>query len=748
MGPPAVSLPGKDGSSLLNRVRPHLGWLHFYDSGATGIENVLSRLESILGTLDDDLFPGGIIPRLIDKEMRYYAVAVTHAERQRLSSLLRASVGPTITDFSGRSVPFQAGDALEELLLENGYGQCLRFTAGDETERGQYASVALARLRYLVDEGGSVSVHQPRTTAQELQRFELALAAYDRRGAEEAIRFLHTNMRLDAVNLGALTVRLHSRFQEWDQICQLEIFPSLCRARRTAKITDLLAESVYRAHLLVLAPENEEDPSQLISAFNETVRPITGNLFGSCPEYLSPLAGKAFLLAAATADPPDENLAERLQTISNHWTDKEREAFAVLSDRFFPVDVVSDDEPATAESDYQRQIEALRSHEEPATLARAQAGLIAATQLNTIQAFRILLAYVERLEPSDKDLLLSNPFRRRDYQSMVEQSEGIFVPENWVEWIEALDRGDVSVPNDMAANSLDQWKVNDHLRDDERVSQLVDAIHNGSSTAEDRLLDVLPLMVQWLQSDAAWPNPLLALLYRTIYDRILLHLSLRWWREAGGVARELLQAMLELGPEPNDYALLLDDMADVLPSVPGRADVELLVELVEITVDNDSPDPESRTRLWVKIVEGLRSVQSLLSVEQRALINDMGPVFGVDEVLPVSPETHGEIADRNELADKTVTIYTLNEPVARRTCRLLEVLYPGIRVDIANDTVATQGLQELARRADVFVVCWRSATHAATEFIKRHRPGDALTLYAAGTGSSSILRSLQDAYAS
>ena len=734
-----MSLPGKDGSSLLDRVRPHLGWLHL-DANRT------ARLESIVGTLDNDLFPGGIIPRLIDKEMRYCAVAATHAQRQRLSSLLRASVGPTITDFSGRSVPLQAGDALEELLLENGYGQCLHFSAGEETNRGQYASAALVRLHSLVDEASSFSANQPGTTAQELRRFEHALAAYDRRSAEEAIRFLQINMRLDAVNLGALTVRLHSRFQEWDQICQLGIFPSLCKARRTAKITDLLAESVYQTYLLAL--ENEEDPSPLISAFNETVRPITGNLFGSCPEYLSPLAGKAFLLAAAGSDPRDDNLAERLRTISDHWPDDEREAFVVLSDRLFPIDVVLDDEPATAESDFQRQIEALRSHEELATLARAQAGLIAATQLNTIQAFRILVAYVERLEPPDKDLLLSNPFSRRAYQSMVEQSEGIFVPENWVEWIEALDKSDLSVPNDMAANSLGQWKVNEHLRDDERVSQLVDAIHNGSSTAEDRLLDVLPLMVQWLQSDVAWPNPLLAPLYRTIYDRILLHLSLRWWREAGGVARELLQAMLELGPEPNDYALLLDDMADVLPSVPGRADVELLVELVEIIVDNDSPDPESRTRLWVKIVEGLRSVQFLLSVEQRALINDMGPVFGVDEVFPVSPETHDEIADGNELADKTVAIYTLNGPVARRTGRLLEVLYPGVRVDIANDTVASQGLQELARRADVFVVCWRSATHAATEFIKRHRPGHALTLYAAGTGSSSILRSLQDAYAS
>ena len=742
-----MSLAGTDGSSLLSRVRPHLGWLHLYESRAPGMEDVLARLENILATLDDDLFPGGIIPRLIadTNEMNYYAVAATHAQRQHLSSLLRASVGPTITDFSGRSVSFHIGDTLEELLLENGYGLGLRFTAGGETKRGQYASVALARLYDLVDEGSSFSGNRPRTTAQELRRFELALAAYDRSGAEGAIRFLHGNMRLDAINLGALTVRLHARFQEWDQICKSEIFSSLCKARRSAKITDLLAESVYRTHLWAL--ENEEDPSLLISAFNETVRPITGNLFGSCPDYLSPFAGKAFLLSAASADPRDDNLAESLRTISDLWPDDERGAFAVLSDLFFPIDVALDDEPATAESDFQRQIEALRSHEEPATLARAQAGLIAATQLNTIQAFRILVAYVERLEPSDKDLLLSNPFSRRAYQSMIEQSEGIFVPETWVEWIEALDRSDLSVPNDMAADSLGQWKVNEHLRDDERVSQLVDAMHNGSSTAEDRLLDVLPLMVQWLQSDAAWPNPLLAPLYRTIYDRILLHLSLRWWREAGGVARELLQAMLELGPEPNDYALLLDDMADVVPSVPGRADVELLVELVEIIVDNGAPDPESRTRLWVKIVEGLRSVQSLLSVEQRTLVNDMGPVFGVDEVFPVSPETHDEIPDGNELADKTVAIYTLNESVARRTGRLLEALYPGVRVNIANDTVASQGLQELARRADIFVVCWRSATHAATEFIKRHRPGHALTVYAAGTGSSSILRSLQDAYA-
>ena len=128
-----MSLLGRDGSSLLSSVRPLLDWSSF-DARR------LARLDSILGTVDDDLFPGGIIPRLISGEMHYYAVAASHSQRQRLSSLLRASVGPTITDFSAQLVSFNAWDDLEALLIDNGYPLGFRFTAGADTVRGQYAS--------------------------------------------------------------------------------------------------------------------------------------------------------------------------------------------------------------------------------------------------------------------------------------------------------------------------------------------------------------------------------------------------------------------------------------------------------------------------------------------------------------------------------------------------------------------------------------------------------------------------------
>ena len=117
-----------------------------------------------------------------------------------------------------------------------------------------------------------------------------------------------------------------------------------------------------------------------------------------------------------------------------------------------------------------------------------------------------------------------------------------------------------------------------------------------------------------------------------------------------------------------------------------------------------------------------------------------GQVLGVDSVFRVAPESIQATADSGTFAGKTVAVYTLTESVAQRVDRLLQKLYPGVRVVLASDTVASRNLEELARRADIFVVCWRSATHAATEFIKRYRPTGSPPIYPDGNGSSSILR--------
>ena len=462
-----MSLASHDGSSLSDVVRSHVGWLHLYDSNAVGIEDVLVRLEDILATLDDDRFPGGLIPRLIDNEMHYYAVAGSHAQRQQLSSLLRASVGPTITDFSGRLKSFQSGDALEELLLENGYTQYLSFTAGSETTRGQYASTALARLRDLVEQASAFSVDHPRTTPQELREFELALAAYDRRRAEEAIRFLRANMRLDAINLGALTVRMHSRFQEWDQICQSDIFPSLCRARRAAKITDLLAEAVYRTHLLTL--ENEHDLSPSIDAFNETVLPISGNLFRCMPRVFV-----AHRLPGRFCWPPPPQILP-----TKHWpNDCEQSPTAgwKMNGKLLRgvVGPLLPHRRCLGRRVRYRGI-GLSSSDRSATVARGT------RNLGTCSGWPDCGHAVE-YDPSVSNSCgvrgASETGRRRircfptpsiavPTRAWLNSLRGFLSRKTGSNGLRSLDRGDLSVPNDLAADSLGRWKVNEHLRDEE-----------------------------------------------------------------------------------------------------------------------------------------------------------------------------------------------------------------------------------------------------------------------------------------
>ena len=510
-------------------------------------------------------------------------------------------------------------------------------------------------------------------------------------------------------------------------------------------MTDLLSEAVYRTHILGI--EGEAEPSRLVQAFEETVAPIAGKLFNSCPDYVSPLAGRAFLLSAATCDPPNEALADQLRGISDTWTEEDRSAFHVLMRGVFDETPDPEVEIVWPETNYQRQIDLLL--DDPRyTLIQAHAGLIAATQVNTVGAFQAVVAYVEGLQTSDREQLLSNQFNRRAYNTMVEETKGVFSPENWVEWIGALERNDLEVPTDLALSLPDKWKVSEHLQDEKRVSALLEAIECASSTAEDPLLDILPLLVRWLQTDPKWPNPLLTPVYRAIYNVILLHLVFRWQRETAVVAKDLLRAMLELGLDRDDYVQLLDDMRDALPPAAGRGDADLLLDLAEIVVDNGSPDPAAKLALWVRIADSLKSLESLLEVEEKALVNDMGQVFDIDEVFSIELESSEAAAEATALAGKVVAIYTLTESVAQRVGRLLERLYPGVRVELSSDSVANPRLEEMARRADIFVVCWRSATHAATEFIKRWRPAESPPIYPDGKGSSSILRKLREAYSS
>jgi hypothetical protein len=81
---------------------------------------------------------------------------------------------------------------------------------------------------------------------------------------------------------------------------------------------------------------------------------------------------------------------------------------------------------------------------------------------------------------------------------------------------------------------------------------------------------------------------------------------------------------------------------------------------------------------------------------------------------PIEQEEESEETVWARLAGVTVGIYTLLEAAGLRARDEVFRLCPRCEVILNNDTVETPRLEEMARRADVVVMAWRSAQHAAT----------------------------------
>jgi hypothetical protein len=128
----------------------------------------------------------------------------------------------------------------------------------------------------------------------------------------------------------------------------------------------------------------------------------------------------------------------------------------------------------------------------------------------------------------------------------------------------------------------------------------------------------------------------------------------------------------------------------------------------------------------------------------RSLAEDLGEEDAASAVLgdppPVLPATDPLHA---ALVDKTIGVYSLTPGVQTRIVRLLGARCPSATVEVNSDHVSTERLRALAARADVMVVAFQSAKHAATDAIVAVR-GRRDVLPSAGKGSAGVLRALED----
>jgi hypothetical protein len=190
---------------------------------------------------------------------------------------------------------------------------------------------------------------------------------------------------------------------------------------------------------------------------------------------------------------------------------------------------------------------------------------------------------------------------------------------------------------------------------------------------------------------------------------------------------------------------MMKDIQDTLPDMLAPATLDAIIDLVETTLLYPCSCPESRMGLWSELCSRLRGWRGRLGTREFGVLKDIGVMLGgselLDDSLLAAPALPPLGADRPLLR---VLLYTLQDGVGERVTRLLAALAPHVRVQTSSALDGERRLRELAAGADIVVICWAAATHAATVAIQSVVADKRRIIYPSGKGSSSALRAIVD----
>lgn len=653
--------------------------------------------DEVLASAVDDRVPGAILPAPVGGGCKIYAVAADQKEWRRLRPLLYAYMGPTLTNFTGVIQAPSGSDPLDT------FARALPVEVIAIAEANGTSVEALRAVRRMIaalHRAPNGASQLPRPTSWLLSDFEDALNVGDRTTAERLIARLRDECRLDALNLRFLTVQLLASLGEWLELRNLPFFVDLCLARKPGAIAAHLAEALFRVDLA--AAFSAADVVDCRRAY-EDIRPLAAPLIVLPPPAALRSDGwRLYALAALTADDPDPALLGALAGRSDlGWIAGELDKPQVVAETFVPP------EP---EADFAQIRKAL---ERLAELPQAER-----ERLLEIVPIQSLLASDSEVTPD-------------------------LVPLNWHDWLARISDPDYTQAFEIARKGKDEWPL-DSTADPVEAAALAEALADAlaDDVSRARLAQALPLIVGWLQRDGDFPRPSM----RPIYETVLTLFVLGEARDRGimSSAGVIGEALLAIGNSATDYQRLLESLTTLIAEGMGTGNIYLLLDLIEATLRYPCPDTSAREAFWLSALAVIEPLRIRLKPVQLASIAALGELLGWQE--PPLPENSTTDPDDlgGKLANLRIAIYTLTESAARQAVSVLNRVAPSATIQTSSEHVGSAQLKALSENADIFVITSLSAKHAATDYIRAHRPPGKPICWAAGRGFTSIVRAIED----
>jgi len=672
-------------------------------------------------------FPGALLvwPRP-NKCSVYYALAASSSEWRRLRPMLIAFAGPTLTNFNGWSDPLLPHIPVEAFLIARGFHVVARLVPGDEVLVREMTKRSLLRMIRAIAEAPTISHAAPLPTSRLLSQFIDCLNGNDRNGAESILEICRNELRVDALNLSFLRIRLLSHFSDWSGILELSEFLPLCHTRKPQAVTVMLLEALYQIHLAPIPAS--EYIEQVCSIWRNEVRFLARPLIRlPIPKSCSVGALKLYAWEALEA----ESRNPELEAAILEYRDEIGELAEAL-------------ELAKRTGNSKNNLSTFVT-EEP--VAVAQQALMEAEDANTLSAISAAVSQFEQLnEEQLKELLRSEQFRSV-WQSIYNETGGSAPPSGWIDWINRLSDPEFTTSFEVLQRAVSEWPAT-MLVDSVEITQFASALSNipDIAPAKDRIADALPSLSAWVAEDPGFPRAGMI----PVYEMLLYYLVIGS-RRASVVydsASLLIRALLSMGVTKSQYSNLLDDCLDLAGIGAGTKSVYWLLDIIEESILNHSPDEARRQAFWYAAHSRLVPLRAHFSIGQRIAVDKIGTNLGWEppKAEDVSIPDNVEQMDhfRSVLSNKSIAIYSLTESAARQAEVALLAIAPDVKISLSHDTGGTPVLKSMAQNSDIFVVVTASAKHAATGFIQQMRPRDKPLLFAAGRGFSSIVRTIEE----
>lgn len=693
-------------------------------------QNAAAALMPWLEDLARDPQAISALPRPDAAGTTWYGFAHSFAQAERLREDLLAFVGPTYSDFTGARRPLDLTDVVEAAVARFTDGYALRFRVPRECQDD--ARRSLEQLRGLWRARPVHRAGLPRQTGRILRDYHLALAIGELDEAARRLDELRSNGRLDAQNLMFLEVRRLAAGGRWHDMLALPQVADLAQIRCPLLVAEALLCAVYATEFA--AVEGLEDPPVALAHFSEHVLPRWPSLFRVKSTMTAAAALRMMVMFAVSTSPQRAELRDAI--LSEPSLPHEDRAFceAIVSHGARTPPTADTSLPLAraklASSDFDAAFGILSRL--PPSVEQLTLLLQCAVELQSLAATTTLLGSVAAVPPNVRERLLASQRNRVLLDHLVgvaapvADSASEAVPSSWVEWLQRLNHaGPWPKALEVAEHGAREWATEALLGDDSVVENaralLVDTTRRDAA-AQGLFRDALPHLIASLLRDPAYRRRASGLL-----TDILLVLTDDAECTAVDLAaiREVIAALIELGPPASEYRQLVAFLEDAWRRFGSPRTIDWLLEALELLAISPAPAPDGPQALLAIALESFSRWRGRPTPAQWALLAVLCHELRAEEAYrslapPTAEGSQG--AAVTSFRGLTVGIYSLMERPARHARQALEIMFPGLLVQHNTDLVATDRLRELARRADVLVVVTGAATHAATACIDSARP--------------------------